>query len=291
MKQTIERKVREGYLFDLPKYYTEGWAIFTKKPLPFIEFVVITAIIGLVQSYIPLGGYINGFLITPALGVGYYTAADIIKSNGNLKFAHFFDGFQYYIQLLVYTLLVALLLIVLIVALMVIGYLVIRPMITPYGNPSGIGTTIGIFTLISFVIMLYVFASFLYATHFIVFAGQDAVNAMASSRAIVGKNWLMILLMLLSFGVITIIAYAIVFFAISQFVVFPSFEEIKELTSSSIMMKFTELSKELTIGISIVSIIVTPVIHCVIHSSFRDIMDMDKGQEADTLSHFIEKQF
>ena len=286
MKQTVQRKINEGYHFDLGRYFSEGWQLFADNALPFMGFMLLYGTISVIISIIPFVSLIGSLVISPCLAVGIFIVADKIKRNEAYSFSNFFDGFQYLGQFVLQIILTGLLAFAIIIAFGIVAaitYFALKGQDDI--SPSAIIAMIILGTL-AVLLMIYLGISYLYANQFIVFGKMEAWEAMESSRKVVGKNFFSVFAMTFIFSLISFAVVGLILLAIFGIGKLPSFSDINPVRDNA---AFTAFALKIGIGMTIIGVVLAPIMQCVVHSSFRDIMEMDKDHETDTLNHFIEK--
>src|SRR5689334_5026362 len=75
-------------------WLTEGWRLFSREPGIWIVLGTILFAVTIVLSFIPIIGYMIGFLITPMLVAGMVFGAVQVKSRRTLSVEHLFKGFH-----------------------------------------------------------------------------------------------------------------------------------------------------------------------------------------------------
>jgi len=154
----FQKLVDNGYEFDSSRYIKEGYELFKKNIGGFVGFFSIYMAVFIGLSYLA-GDYASIFtnLLQPALTAGLLLVANEIYRGKTVSFAKFFDGFKFYLSLLLLSVV------------------------------SGIIIVIGIIFLI--VPGIYLAVSYSFAQYFIIFLGYDFWPAMELSRKIISKNW------------------------------------------------------------------------------------------------------
>lgn len=106
MDANFEKIMAEGYVFDMTKYLREGWNLFKKGAGSFIGFTVVFFVIIVILAFIP---FVNFFLIFVeyALLAGIYVFCRNLL-NSKDEFSQFFQGFNSFAQIVLFTLMVIL---------------------------------------------------------------------------------------------------------------------------------------------------------------------------------------
>jgi uncharacterized membrane protein len=176
LKQRVEGLIASGYNTDAGKYISKGYNIFKKDMGMFIGYTALYLLISGAASCIPFFGSV---LLTGPLTAGFFIAARKINKNEPYDFGTFWKGFDFFVPLMLYTL---------------------------------ISTILGILAFIALIIPgIYLVVGWVFAVPFIVFGNMEFWDAMEYSRRLVTKRWwnlfgFLILLVLIN------IAGALVFF-------------------------------------------------------------------------------
>ncbi len=154
----IQKLIDEGYEFKSKQYIEEGLDLFKKGMGGFVGFFAAMFGLFVVLNYI-LGSY-SGFitnLIQPAFIAGVLLVANDILMNKKPDFNRFFDGFKFFLPLLLLSIV------------------------------TGVLVMIGLLFLI--IPGIYLSVSFSLSNLLVVFLGYDFWPAMEISKKIVGKDW------------------------------------------------------------------------------------------------------
>ncbi len=146
--------------FDFGKYFERGWELFIKNMGQYIAFSAIFIgffiINSLIARGIPGGENILNIITSPPLTAGLYLVI-YYSTKGKINFSQFFDGFNYFVPLLIYSVI------------------------------SSIFIIIGIFTLV--IPAIYLSVAYAFSIFFIIFHKLDFWQAMEYSRKIITKKW------------------------------------------------------------------------------------------------------
>ncbi len=160
--------VDSSYQVSIGDYFSRGWALFTRNPGNLIGFLVLSVIISAAASVVPFGG----LLLTP-LTAGYYIFIFRMIKDEPAEFGDFFKGFNYFLPIVISSLLV------------------------------GIFVAIG--TILLILPGIYLAVAYLFVMPFIVDKEMHFWQAMEISRKLISKNWFsffgfILLLALLNFA-------------------------------------------------------------------------------------------
>ncbi|MFT6996850.1 MAG: hypothetical protein ACJAQ4_000595 [Cryomorphaceae bacterium] len=187
-KSRIDRKIQNGYSFELEKYFSEGWNLFRKEPGPFVLYGLVAGLILASLNFLPeYLGEIASYLLGPALTAGLFIGARKLDQEGTLEFNDFFKGFDYIVQLFLVSLI------------------------------SGILISIGIVLLILPGIWLAVGVSL--AVPLIVFTRLDFWESIKTSVKLVTKKWFHFFALIILLGIFNIIG--VLFLVVGLLITFP----------------------------------------------------------------------
>lgn len=196
LKQRADDLIARGYNTDAGKYIGEGYHIFEKDMGKFIGYTALYFLIMAASSAVPFGPV---FLSGP-LTAGFLIVARKINKNESYDFGTFWKGFDFFVPLMLYTLISG-----------ILGFLAFLALIIPG---------------------IYLVVGWSFAIPFIIFGNMDFWNSMEYSRKLITKKWWNILGFLLLLFLINL-AGAIVFFVgllftipISYCALYAAFEDI-----------------------------------------------------------------
>ncbi|MDH3687982.1 MAG: BPSS1780 family membrane protein [Gammaproteobacteria bacterium] len=167
-------------------WYACGWRLFAKNPIIWIVLIVITGLITIALSLIPIVGPLAAGLIMPVLGGGLMLGAHRLDQGESLEIANLFQGFQDKTRFTpLITLGIIFLVAEIIIGLVGVG-LVGGPMIgqfmatqDPASVSFGIGSLFGIFVILVFAAALAM--AFIYAVPLVMLQGGAPIAAIKSS--------------------------------------------------------------------------------------------------------------
>jgi hypothetical protein len=99
------------FLVQPGKYLREGWELFKQNPGGFIGFAIVFFIIQGVLGYLPRIGGLISLAISAPLGAGFYVVSAKLMQGRTPVFQDFFTGFQFFLPLLLLSVISALLII------------------------------------------------------------------------------------------------------------------------------------------------------------------------------------
>ncbi len=215
--KTFKSLIEEGFVFDSRRYIFEAWTLFKRNAASYLGFVVISSAIQLALSFVPsIGSLLGTFVISPALGLGYYFATHQIKTTGSAAFSDFFGGFQHIIQISLLTLLTyAIYLLVLSPTLfnfyqagLLEWYqqLLDNPMEMPTELPPLPPKTTTVFFL-NLIPLIFLAVAFIFSTQFLIFYRVNFLKSLEYSRLLVTRKWWSVFRMILSFISLFFVAY------------------------------------------------------------------------------------
>lgn len=171
--KTFEERIQKGYEVDPSKYLKEGWEIFKSRAGEFIVFTVIIFAITIVLSKLDVIGSLALTLITPPLYAGFIIVVFMLLRQQEVQFKDFFKGFNYFLPLVLASIV------------------------------SGILVTLGFILLI--IPGVYLIVSYLFVSMLIVEHHMEFWQAMETSRQIVTKNWFSVFVFVLMLTAINLV--------------------------------------------------------------------------------------
>jgi len=181
MSNSAQSIVDKNYSLEIGTYFSRGWDLFKQYALPFVGFLLLTALIGFAASKLPVplgadekgrGGIVNAVL-SPILSAGFYIVAFKLAKGQNASFGDFFRGFNNFLQIFLLSLVSGLLIALGLVLLVIPG--------------------------------IYLAVSYFFALSLLIEKRFDFWTALETSRKLVSKRWFSflgfgILLFLLNLG-------------------------------------------------------------------------------------------
>ncbi len=196
----FDHLIEDGYSFNMGQYFSEGWDLFKRGAGSFIGFGILMIIIVIVVSIIPGVSLING-IISSALSAGIFLFCRGIK-DGNEDFGMFFNGFNYFSQILLYSLVLFLFYIpaLILVFTVMIPFEILPELFAGSVDPEYFAEDfaymmegrLGIFFgvgLLVFIMMIYLSVSYTFVLPLIVDEKMKFWDAMETSRKIVAKQF------------------------------------------------------------------------------------------------------
>lgn len=153
IKEKAEHLIQQGYETDAGTYIRRGWEIFQENIGMFIGYTLITIAISVAAAFIPFGS----LLVSGPLTAGFYIVANKISKGEPYEFGTFFKGFDFFVPLLLWTLI------------------------------GGIFIALGLVVLI--VPGIYLAVAYTFVPLFIVFGKIEFWDGMEFSRKLVTKKW------------------------------------------------------------------------------------------------------
>ena len=153
IKEKAEHLIQQGYETDAGKYIRRGWDIFQENMGIFIAYTLIMLLISVVSAFIPFGSIV----VSGPLTAGFYIVANKISKGEPYEFGTFFKGFDFFVQLLLWTLV------------------------------GGIFIALGLVALI--IPGIYLAVAYTFVPLFIVFGKMEFWDGMEFSRKLITRNW------------------------------------------------------------------------------------------------------
>ena len=153
IKEKTEHLIQQGYETDAGNYIRRGWDIFQENMGIFIAYTLIMLLISVVSAFIPFGSIV----VSGPLTAGFYIVANKISKGEPYEFGTFFKGFDFFVQLLLWTLV------------------------------GGIFIALGLVALI--IPGIYLAVAYTFVPLFIVFGKMEFWDGMEFSRKLITRNW------------------------------------------------------------------------------------------------------
>lgn len=149
----IEQLAQKEYRVKISSYLSQGWQLFKQKPGDFIGFTVLVFLISALTAFVPFAG----LFVIPPLYAGFFVVGFKLLANQSGEFSDFFQGFSYFLALVLANILIT------------------------------------IFTFIGFLLLIlpgvYLVVAYLLTTPFIVEKQMHFWQAMETSRRLISKHW------------------------------------------------------------------------------------------------------
>lgn len=170
-EKDLDALIAKGFDVKISAYISEGYEIFKENIGAFIGYTVITMIILSLLSFT----YIGTILVSGPLTIGTAIVAHRIAMKRDHKFENFFKGFDFFVPLLVASLLV------------------------------------GVFVSLGFILLIlpgiYLAVAYTFVNYLIVFRKMDFWPAMEYSRKIISKEWFSIFGFMIVLGLINLAGF------------------------------------------------------------------------------------
>jgi len=196
VRDRAQELINKGYDTDVGEYIRKGMHIFQQDIGSFIGFTLLFFIISTVAAFIPFGP----LLVAGPMSAGFFIVARKIHKGEQYEFGTFFKGFDYFVPLLLYSLI------------------------------GGILTGLGFIFLI--IPGIYLAVAWLFATMFIVFGAMEFWDGMEFSRKLITRKWwsffgLALLCVLINFvGVLVFIVGLLFTVPLTSCIMYAAFEDI-----------------------------------------------------------------
>ncbi len=159
----LEELLNSGYRLKIEVYLRRGLELFRQRADLFLLYSALYVV------SMPFGG----FIISGPLTAGFFLVARRLDKGEEIIIDHFFEGFKFFIPLLLLTIV------------------------------SGILIFIG---FIAFIIPgIYLSVAYTFAIFFVIFARMEFWDAMEASRHLTGKQWFDFFLLILVLGILNLL--------------------------------------------------------------------------------------
>jgi uncharacterized membrane protein len=214
-KQVAAQLGANDYEFKMGDYISKGWKLGTSVFGYFILFIIVSIIISLCLSMIPIvGSLANSFVVSPSIGAGFILFLHEKNKTGQSDFGLVFKGFNKVGPLLVLQLILTFIMLALFIPLILslLGMFSMDDLLSVASSDSEaiarIGASVvanfavfyvGMFISFLLVMVFMIFMSF--TTYFIALGDLSAFESIKSSIDLVKKKFFSILL----FGIVLVL--------------------------------------------------------------------------------------
>jgi hypothetical protein len=217
MTQKLQNSINNGYNVEIGNYFSRGYEIMKQNMGGYIGYILIMGLIVLVANFLPFINLIVGILVTPCLAFGFHLVSHAISVKRQIPpFNEFFNGFNYFGKIVVIALLSSIIYLILFVPVFLfVGFGTFFALMTSASSTegaaalgsaiAGLGGTMAIVMLLTFLAFLYVGVSLMFASLISVFHNVEVVEAMKLSWKVTSRNWLIWIVMMLALSVMLLI--------------------------------------------------------------------------------------
>ncbi len=177
----IDDLIENGYSLRVSDYISGGFQMVKDNLGLFIGFTMIMFIINGFAGMVPFGS----LAVSAPLSAGLFLAANKINKGYELEFGDFFKGFDYFGQLVVYSILMVLIFAALAVP---IGIFSVSMLAVGFDDDMVVVLAL-LMGFVAFLVIIYLAISFMWAPHLIVFAKKKAWESMETSRQIIKHDF------------------------------------------------------------------------------------------------------
>jgi uncharacterized membrane protein len=120
-KISVPKPIISGSAVQPGKYLREGWELFKQYPGGFVGFALLFMILQGILGYLPRIGGLISLAVSLPLSVGFFVVSAKLLQRRTPDFQDFFTGFQFFLPLLLLTIVSALLIVVGLILLVLPG--------------------------------------------------------------------------------------------------------------------------------------------------------------------------
>ena len=248
----IQRLIDNGYRFKFGDYIGDAFDIVKQEIGPFAGFTVIFIIAQSIGSAIPVVGDLAiSLFVTPCMMAGLYLYARRVDERRPREFGTFFDGFQYWKELIVIAAIeFALFFAFGLLMFLVLGLstdFILSPENILLSDPSFSGTqTLLIFALL--IPVIYLSVAWAFAPLLVLFEGMRGWEAMEASRQILTRSWFSMFGLMIVSGIIAALG---------------------------------------VLGLVIALLFTIPVALVIVYTAYRDIVGVERSSQDKIIDHFV----
>lgn len=180
-QEKIDDLIEHGYALQVSEYISGGIQMVKDNLGLFVGYTLLMFVINSFAGMVPFGA----LAVSAPLSAGFFLAAHKINQGFELELGDFFKGFNYFGQLVVYTLLITLAFAALAVPTgLFIGSMVVLDFDGEIVALFGVA-----FGLVALAVIIYLAVSFIWAPHLIVFGNKKAFESLELSRKIIKQDF------------------------------------------------------------------------------------------------------
>jgi len=225
LNEKVQQLTTEGYEFKFGQYLSDGYDYFKAQAGLFIGFFVLSMIMIITGSFIPLVGSIASQILSVTFYVGYFIVCNKIKLGNTVSFDDFFKGFSSIGQIAIIQLILTGFSIVLLMPLLLFGASILFKGIfkgikaNAFDNPQSLAEleaffyADGLIPLVIITVFLFMFMQTIYSfaaanAHFFKVGAWEAMEA---SRKIIQKRFFQFFALILVVALINILGILCLF--------------------------------------------------------------------------------
>ena len=263
LNEKVQQLTTEGYEFKFGKYLSDGFDYFKAQAGLFIGFFVVSFIMIIVASFIPLAGSIASSVLSLTFLVGYYIVCSKIKQGQHVAFDDFFKGFASIGQITIIQLILLGFTLVIFLPLLIFGFTTLFSAIFSAIKSGGFQENMsneelialfnidGLVPLFIITILLIMFMQTIYtfsaANSY--FFKANAWQSMEASRKIIQQKFfhffgLMLVIMLINIlGVVCLFVGLLVTIPLSYTIMYSAFDDIMQPENENLIHEDTSFEK------------------------------------------------
>jgi len=203
-KEKIDELIARGYDIDIEKAFRNGWDMFKAQPFYSMLYGVFGLSVQIFFTvYLPDYAFIFSVFLAGPLYAGFFLVANKISRNVEVTYPDFFNGFQYYIPVMLV---------------------------------CTIGQVIAGFGLLLVLPGIYLMVGYLFSVLMTLFGGFDFWTSLEYSRKVIHIRWwkffllVLCLIILNIIGALLLLVGLIVTLPLTFYVIYCLFEEITQET-------------------------------------------------------------
>lgn len=230
----IDEIIQHGYETDAAAYISNAFEVFKKNALNYILFTLLyLAVSSLFKDYQTLQ-FIATLLLAP-LGFGSFIVANKILKNAPVSFKDFFNGYDRFVDVIIYYLIQIVVIIFMVLPVVAIPFILFTTIfgMSSIQNPVGITLILLVlFALFIFVATIILSTLLMFAPTLFWFKKMRAIDALTTSAKIVKIklfNWVGFLFMILGINILGALALGVgllVSIPVSMIAVYVAYERV-----------------------------------------------------------------
>jgi uncharacterized membrane protein len=225
LNEKVQQLTTEGYEFKFGQYLSDGYEYFKAQAGLFIGFFVLSMIMIITGSFIPLVGSIASQILSVTFYVGYFIVCNKIKLGNTVSFDDFFKGFSSIGQIAIIQLILTGFSLLIFMPLLIFGFTVFFSGLfgaiksDSFQEPQSPEELLALFNvdglipliLITIILLMFMQTIYSFAAANAHFFKVGAWEAMEASRKIIQKRFFQFFALILAVALINILGILCLF--------------------------------------------------------------------------------
>lgn len=263
LNEKVQQLTTEGYEFKFSKYLSDGFDYFKTQAGLFIGFFVISFIIIIAASFIPLVGSIASSVLSLTFLVGYYIVCSKIKQGNHVAFDDFFKGFSSIGQITIIQLILLGFTLIIFLPLLIFGFSIFFSGIfsaikaNSFQEPQSVEELLALFNvdgliplfIITVILIMFMQTIYTFSAANSHFFKANSWQSMEASRKVIQQKFfhffgLMLVIMLINvLGTLCLLIGLLVTIPLSYTIMYSAFDDIMQPDYENLINENTSFEK------------------------------------------------